>query len=65
MLTLLSVRCGAKETSRSSQLTVVDSLSCCANPLSPPRKTGLDGVPQDPAGPVKELAINRCKGRAG
>ena len=33
-----SVRCGAKETSRSSQLTVVDSPRCCADPLSPPRE---------------------------
>ena len=35
-----SVRCGAKGTSRSSQLTVVDSPSCCADPLSPPYQLG-------------------------
>jgi hypothetical protein len=35
-----SVRCGAKETSRSSQLTAVDSPSCCADPLSPPSYYG-------------------------
>jgi len=59
------VRCGAKETSRSSQLTVVDSPSCCADPLSPPGHYSGVADRQEPCSPADQVCSSDWAASSG